>query len=145
MSYIWPIILVVFSNIIYQIATKSVPKNMDPMASLTVTYVVGAICSTVMYFLMNKNGNLLVEYQKLNQYPFLLGVSIVGLEVGFIYAYKAGWPISTASIVQSAFLSLALIVVGALLYQETISANKIIGIIICLFGLWLINKSAPPV
>lgn len=140
MSYIWPIILVVFSNIIYQIATKSVPKNMDPMASLTVTYVVGAICSTVMYFLMNKNGNLLVEYQKLNQYPFLLGVSIVGLEVGFIYAYKAGWPISTASIVQSAFLSLALIVVGALLYQETISANKIIGIIICLFGLWLINK-----
>ena len=140
MSYIWPIILVVFSNIIYQIATKSVPKNMDPMASLTVTYVVGAICSTVMYFLMNKNGNLLVEYQKLNQYPFLLGVSIVGLEVGFIYAYKAGWPISTASIVQSAFLSLALIVVGALLYQETISANKIIGIIICLLGLWLINK-----
>ena len=140
MSYIWPIILVVFSNIIYQIATKSVPKNMDPMASLTVTYVVGAICSTVMYFLMNKNGNLLVEYQKLNQYPFLLGVSIVGLEVGFIYAYKAGWPISTASIVQSAFLSLALIVVGALLYQETISANKIIGSIICLLGLWLINK-----
>ena len=140
MSYIWPIILVVFSNIIYQIATKSVPKNMDPMASLTVTYVVGAICSTVMYFLMNKNGNLLVEYQKLNQYPFLLGVSIVGLEVGFIYAYKAGWPISTASIVQSAFLSLALIVVGALLYQETISANKIIGIIVCLLGLWLINK-----
>lgn len=110
------------------------------MASLTVTYVVGAICSTVMYFLMNKNGNLLVEYQKLNQYPFLLGVSIVGLEVGFIYAYKAGWPISTASIVQSAFLSLALIVVGALLYQETISANKIIGIIVCLLGLWLINK-----
>lgn len=140
MSYIWPIILVVFSNIIYQIATKSVPKNMDPMASLTVTYVVGAICSTVMYFLMNKNGNLLVEYQKLNQYPFLLGISIVGLEVGFIYAYKAGWPISTASIVQSAFLSLALIVVGALLYQETISANKIVGIIVCLFGLWLINK-----
>ena len=140
MSYIWPIILVIFSNIIYQIATKSVPKNMDPMASLTVTYVVGAICSTVMYFLMNKNGNLLVEYQKLNQYPFLLGVSIVGLEVGFIYAYKAGWPISTASIVQSAFLSLALIVVGALLYQETISANKIIGIIVCLLGLWLINK-----
>lgn len=140
MSYIWPIILVVFSNIIYQIATKSVPKNMDPMASLTVTYVVGAICSTVMYFLINKNGNLLVEYQKLNQYPFLLGISIVGLEVGFIYAYKAGWPISTASIVQSAFLSLALIVVGALLYQETISANKIVGIIVCLFGLWLINK-----
>ena len=140
MSYIWPIILVIFSNIIYQIATKSVPKNMDPMASLTVTYVVGAISSTVMYFLMNKNGNLLVEYQKLNQYPFLLGISIVGLEVGFIYAYKAGWPISTAAIVQSAFLSLALIVVGALLYQETISANKIIGIIVCLLGLWLINK-----
>ena len=67
-------------------------------------------------------------------------LDIVPLEVGFIYAYKNGWAVSTASIVQSAFLSVALIIVGALLYHETITASKVIGILICLVGLYFINR-----
>lgn len=51
-----------------------------------------------------------------------------------------GWPVSTLSTVQSAFLALALIIVGALLYKEEISLNKVIGIVICLIGLYFINK-----
>ena len=140
MSYIWPIALVVISNIIYQICAKSVPKDMDAMASMTITYLVGAVCSAIMFYAMNRNGNLLHEYSKLNAAPILLGVSVVGLEVGFIYAYKVGWSVSTASIVQSAFLAVALIFVGALLYREAITANKIIGVIICLIGLYFINR-----
>ena len=40
LSYIWPIALVVFSNVLYQICAKSVPQNLNPFASLTVTYAV---------------------------------------------------------------------------------------------------------
>lgn len=140
MLMVWPIALVVFSNIIYQICAKGVPKNMDAMASMTITYLVGAMCSAIMYFVMNKNGNLLQEYMKTNWAPILLGVSVVGLEVGFIYAYKNGWAVSTASLVQSAFLAVALIIVGAVLYHEVITSNKVIGIVICLIGLYFINK-----
>lgn len=140
MSMIWPIALVVFSNIVYQICAKGVPKDMDAMASMTITYIVGAVCSAVMFFVMNKKGNLLQEYAKMNMAPVFLGISVVGLEVGFIYAYKNGWKVSTASIVQSAFLAVALIIVGAVLYYEAITANKVIGIVICLIGLYFINK-----
>lgn len=140
MSYIWPIALVVASNILYQICAKSVPREMDAMASMTVTYLVGAACSAVMFFLMHPGGSLLREYARLNAAPFLLGVSVVGLEVGFIYAYKAGWPVSTASIVQSAFLSVALLFVGALLYREALTPSKILGAAICLVGLYFLNK-----
>ncbi len=138
-SMIWPIVLVVLSNIIYQVCAKSVPKEMNTMAMMTITYLVGAACSAIVFFLTNKDSSLLQEFRKLNFAPFLLGISIVGLEVGFIYAYKNGWAVSTASIVQSAFLSVALIFVGALLYHETITASKIIGIVICLIGLYFIN------
>ena len=140
MSMVWPIALVVFSNIIYQICAKGVPRDMDAMASMTITYIVGAVCSAVMFFVMNKNGNLLQEYTKMNMAPVFLGISVVGLEVGFIYAYKNGWAVSTASLVQSAFLAVVLIIVGAVLYHEEITANKIIGIVICLIGLYFINK-----
>lgn len=139
-SYAWPIALVVLSNVVYQICAKSVPAAMNPLASLTVTYFIGAVASGTLYFLLNKNGNLLQEYSHLNWAPMVLGLAIVGLEVGFIYAYKAGWPVSAASIVQSAFLAVALIFVGFLLYREAITWNKVVGILICLVGLGFINR-----
>ena len=138
-SYVWPLGLVVFSNVFYQICAKAVPDKMNPFASLTITYVTGAIMSLVMYFALNKGGNIIQECQKTNWAPFVLGIVIVGLEVGYIYAYKAGWPVSTAQIVQSAILAVILIFVGYMLYKEEISWNKIVGIIVCLAGLGLIN------
>ena len=65
---------------------------------------------------------------------------LVGLETGFIYAYRAGWTVSTAAIVQSAFLGVVLIFVGMLLYKEVVTPTKVAGILICLVGLYFINK-----
>lgn len=139
LEYIWPLGLVVLSNVFYQICAKSVPEKMNPLASLTITYAVGAVASLVLYYALSSGGNLLQEYRKTNWAPFLLGVVIVGLEVGYIYAFKAGWPVSIAQIVQSAALAVILIFVGYLLYQEAITWNKLLGILICLAGLGLIN------
>lgn len=138
-SFIWPIALVVLSNIVYQICAKSVPAQIHPLASLTVTYLTAALTSFILYYFLNRGGSLLREYGKLNWSPFVFGIVLVGLEVGFIYAYKAGWQVSTASIVQSSFLAVALIFVGLLLYQEALTWNKIVGVVICLVGLVFIN------
>ena len=139
-SYIWPIILLVASNTVYQICAKSVPDGIHPLAALSVTYLVGAAASTILYFAIVRNGNLLQEYRNLNWAPFALGLAIVGLELGFIYAFKAGWPVSTAQIVQAAFLAVVLIIVGYFVYHESLSTNRIVGIVICLVGLYFINK-----
>ena len=139
-AYVWPIALVVLSNIVYHICAKSLPEEIDPFASLTITYLVGAVVSAVLYFITNRGGNLLKDVSRTNWAPFVLGVVIVGLEAGFIYAYKAGWQVSTASIVQSSFLTVALLFVGYLLYKEQLTATKLIGTVICLVGLYFINK-----
>ena len=138
-NYLWPLALVVLSNVFYQICAKSVPEGMNPLASLTITYVIGAVSSFVLYYALNRDANIIREYGRVNWAPFALGVVIVGLEVGYIFAFKAGWPISTAQIVQAAALAVILIFVGCLLYNEAITWNKIAGIIVCLAGLALIN------
>lgn len=138
-NYIWPIALVVLSNTIYQICAKSVPDNVNPFASLTVTYTIGAIASAVMYLLLNRQGSLIKEISRMNWAPFVFGLVLVGLEAGWIYAYKAGWQVSTATIVQSSFLAVILIFVGLLLYHEALTWNKIVGVLICLVGLVFIN------
>ncbi len=139
LSYIWPIALIVLSNTLYQVCAKSVPDGMNPLASLTVTYLVGAVVSCALYCILTRKPDLLREIRQTNWAPVVLGVVIVGLEVGFIYAFRAGWQISMAQIVSSAALAVILIFVGYLLYHEAITWNKIAGIVICLIGLVLIN------
>ena len=137
--YIWPIALLVVSNTVYQICAKSVPEDMNPFASLIITYLIGAVASTVLYFVLGSEGNLAREFGKVNWAPFVLGLVIVGLEAGWIYAYKAGWQISMGFIVQSSFLAITLLLVGYFLYLEALTWNKLIGVAICLIGLIFIN------
>ena len=112
---------------------------MDPFASLTVSYLVGAAVSGVIYYTLGNHTGLLKEYGKLNWAPIVLGIVIVGLEAGYIFAFKAGWQVSTAQVVQSAVLAGVLLFVGWLLYREALTWNKIVGIVICLIGLVFIN------
>lgn len=138
LNYIWPIALVLVSNTFYQICTKGVPSSVSPFASLTITYAVGMVVAAVMHYATYRS-SIIKEITNVNWTSYILGVVIVGLEVGWIYAYKAGWQVSTGNIVSSALLAVILIFVGLFLYKEQISWNKIVGIAICLVGLVFIN------
>ncbi|MBR6529672.1 MAG: EamA family transporter [Firmicutes bacterium] len=136
----WPILLAVFSDVFYQICAKSTPETLNPFASLTITYLVGAAVSVMIYFVTSSGQNLFTEWKEMNWTTFVLGLAIVGLEAGSIYMYKAGWNLNTGYIVKALILSIALIAVGYFLYKEEFSATKATGIAVCLVGLYLINK-----
>lgn len=113
---------------------------MNTYASMAVTYAVATIFSATMYFVTNKGGNIFQEFKLSNWATIILGIVITGLEVGFIYAYKAGWKVSTLATVTNAFLAIALIFLGFFLYRESITWSKVLGVAICLAGLWFIKK-----
>lgn len=140
MTYYMPIAIIVISNIFYNICAKSTPENLDPFASLTVTYLVGALVSGILYFAFNHGGNLIAEYRNLNWSPWILGIAIVGLEAGAILMYRIGWNISVGQLVHSVLLAICLIIIGIVFYKEQLSISKISGILICIVGLFFINK-----
>ncbi|MBQ4596424.1 MAG: hypothetical protein IJB14_05575 [Firmicutes bacterium] len=140
MSLYWPIVLAVCADIVYQISAKSTPETLNPFASLTITYLIGAAISLVIFYITSAGGNFIAELKQINWTAFVLGLAIVGLEAGSIYMYKVGWNMNTGYLVKSIILALALIVVGYILYKEQVSGTKIAGIAVCLLGLFLINK-----
>ena len=140
LAYLLPLTLVIASNTLYQICAKSLPEEVNPFASLTLTYLVAAAVTAVVFFATAGGTSLFQEYSKANWTSYVLGAVIVGLEVGMIYCYKAGWPVSTLMIVQCAVLAIVLLGVGRLLYGEVISLNKVVGLLICLAGLYVINR-----
>lgn len=139
LDYIWPVALVVLSNTVYQICAKSVPSSLNPFASLVVTYMVGAALALVLSLVTNRDGSFAGELRKLNWAPFVLGLVIVGLEVGFIFAYRAGWQVSMAQTVSSSALAVILIMVGHFAYGEPVSVLKVAGLAVCLVGLAMLN------
>ncbi len=140
-NMLWPILIVVGANTLYNISTKSTPTDIDPFASLTASYFVAMVCSLALFFTTSKNKNIFTELSaKSNWTTYALGAAIVGLEFGFLCIYRAGWKISTAHLVASITLSCVLLIVGLLFYKETLSSRQIIGIGVCAAGLVLIAK-----
>ncbi len=139
-GYIWPVALIVISNSVYQICAKGIPKQMNTYASMTVTYAVATLVSAIAFFISTKGSNIFKEFSFTNWATVALGVVITGLEIGFIFAYKNGWKVSTLATVTNAFLAIALLLLGFFMYKEQINWQKILGVAICLVGMWFINK-----
>lgn len=136
---IWPILMVILSNTFYNICMKSMPSDVNPFAALMVTYFVAGIISAVIFVIMVKPSNVMAELTMINWTSVILALAIVGLEVGYVFVYRAGWTVSTASVVANIGLACVLLIVGYFLYKENVSLNQIVGIIVCMFGLVLIN------
>ncbi|MEA4972433.1 MAG: EamA family transporter [Candidatus Metalachnospira sp.] len=136
----WPILVVVAANTVYNICAKSTPEAVQPFASLTVTYLVAAILSAIMFFITSKNKNLVAEFSSLNWTSFVFGCAIVALEFGYIYIYRVGWKMGIGSLVANVALACVLLIVGMLLYKQHISIKQIAGFMLCLGGIVLISK-----
>ena len=137
-NLLWPMLIVICANTVYNISTKSTPSDINSFASLTVTYTVAAVSSLLLFFITAENRDLAAELTKTNWTAFALGIAIVALEFGFICIYRAGWKISVASLVANISLACILLLIGVLLYREAISAKQIAGMIFAAIGLILI-------
>lgn len=138
-NLVWPILMVILANTFYNICMKSMPADVNPFGALMFTYLVAAIISAIIFVFMVGPSNAGVEIAKVNWTSIILALAVVGLEVGYVFVYRAGWSVSTASVVANIGLACVLIVVGYLLYKENVSLNQILGIIVCMAGLILIN------
>ncbi|MBR0473107.1 MAG: hypothetical protein IJI98_10480 [Methanosphaera sp.] len=134
-----PILIIVLSNCLYHICSKTIPGNVNTFGSLTVTYVSAAILSAILFVSMVKPENLVVQLSNINWSSILLGICIVGLEAGYIYAYRLGWQVNNAPVVANTCLAIALLIIGAVLFHEGISVKQIVGMILCIIGLIFIN------
>jgi len=136
----WPIFLVVFSNIFYHVCAKLAPQNMHPLLMTALSYIIGAVIALALYFCMHKPSDFMQELRSTNWAVILFAIAIIGLEMGNIYMYKIGWQINTGYLIQSCLLAVALLIVGYTFFKEPITFTKALGTLICLIGLYFINR-----
>lgn len=133
------IALTILSNVLYHLFQKVIPGNVNPLLSLAVTYLVAASATLLLLPLFPVQGTLGAELRKVNWASVGLGAVIVGLELGFLLAYRAGWDLSLANLVSNTTVALLLIPFGLLLFKEQLSLVNILGVILAIAGLVLVN------
>ena len=136
----WPIAVVVAANTIYNIVAKLTPGSVNAFASLAVTYAIAALSSVGLFFFTASNKHFLDEVAKTDWTAVVFGLAIVGLEFGYLWIYRAGWKLSTASLVANISLAIVLLAIGTLAWRETFSAVQGLGVVLCCIGLYCIAR-----
>jgi len=139
MNYYFGIGLTIISNILYHIFQKSIPGSINPIVSLIITYLTAAFaCILILPFVPGQTG-LQVTLKQINWASIALGFAIIGLEAGFLFAYRAGWQISLAAGISNVIVTVLLVVIGLIFYREQLSPQNIAGVVLCLIGLILVQ------
>jgi len=133
------ILVAIFSTMLYHVTIKFTPADANPALSLIVTYLVAALLCVVLLLFVPLKSSLANGLGQLNWASIGLAFAIVGLEVGFILVYRAGWNISIAAIVVNVAVTVLLVPVGILLFSEKLSAMNYVGIVVCIAGLVMAN------
>lgn len=132
----WPLLLVVLSSVGYQVGLKEVSGIGDPMISLMVTYLAASAVSFVIYFFQSLGKeSFLRGVLSVNLSAIGLGLAIVGIEVGTLFMYRAGWAVNVAFVVANSLIVAALMLTGFLLYKEKLTLRQVIGVGISLAGI----------
>ena len=126
-NLLWPMLMVVGANTVYNICAKSTPEKLNSFAALTINYGVAAVLSLLLFFVTTGGEkNLIQEIGKTNWAPVVMGLSVVGLELGSLVANLA--------------LACILVLVGVLWYKEVLTGHQILGIGACVVGILLISR-----
>jgi hypothetical protein len=109
-AFVYSMILVIPAKSLYQLAMKAVPAGANPKNVLIVAYGI-AIAMCLVLSPMAGSSVTPTALRRLLTWPtVLLALSVMGIEVGYIHAYRVGWKIG----VTYAFASGATVAILAL-------------------------------
>jgi uncharacterized membrane protein len=138
-ALVWPMATIVGSFILYHISIKALRPDLHPLAFLVGVYIVALVLTIALWLAFPALGPTGVQAGDM-VWVVMLGVALVGIEFGFLMAYRNGWTVSVAPTFSNVTLALIMVPVGALFLKEKIGWQGLIGLGLCVCGLILMAR-----
>jgi drug/metabolite transporter (DMT)-like permease len=135
-----PLAMVVVGNVVYHLGQKSVPRGAHPLVATLGMYLVAAVATLALMPVVSPAPARSSAAASLHWSVAVVGVGIVAIEVGFLLAYRTGWQLSAASLTASTAIAAILLPIGILAYREAWSVSRLLGLGLCVAGLWLVQR-----
>jgi uncharacterized membrane protein len=132
--------LAIACTVAYHIVLKLTPADVNPLLSLLVTYAAVATLFGVLLLAAPGAFEWRQEVRQLNWTTVALAIAIVGLDLGFLLLYRSGYAVSLGALVTQSAAALMLLLVGIAVFRERLSLANAVGLVLCVAGLWLVNR-----
>ena len=139
MQMVW-LGIAIAATVGYHVVLKLTPAGANPYLSLAVTYAVTTAVFALAYAVMPGPAAFRAALGELNWTALALGAVVVFLDFGFFMLYRGGFDVSLGQLITQSAGALLLLLVGVAFFAEKLSLTNIGGILLCIAGLWLINK-----
>ena len=124
----------------YHLVLKLTPAGVNPLLSLLVTYALVTLLFGGLLLASPGGFEWKHEVRELNWTAIALAFAIVGLDLGFLFLYRSGFAVSLGALVTQSAAAMLLLVIGVAVFREKLSAANAVGLVLCLAGLWLVNR-----
>jgi drug/metabolite transporter (DMT)-like permease len=134
------ILLVIVGNVVYHLGQRAIPRETNAAIANLAAYLVAVVLTLLFLPFLAPGTPIIPALKSLNWSTLLVGSGILAVEFGFLLAYRAGWPLSSASMVANLCVAVIFLGIGVLAFKEDWSATRTAGLGCCMLGLWLINR-----
>jgi multidrug transporter EmrE-like cation transporter len=132
--------IAIAATVAYHIVMKLTPVGANPYLSLAVTYSIVTVAFAAVYVALPGPAAWREAIGQLNWTALALGVVVVFLDLGFLLLYRGGFDVSLGQIITQSAAALLLVLIGVAFFAEKLSPVNVGGILLCVVGLWLINR-----
>lgn len=137
-AFIYSIALVIASQVSYQLAVKAIPRESSPFAVLAVVYGIAMLACGVLAAVAGRPVGFADARRLLGWPAALLALAVVGIEVGYLLAYRSGWKLGATFAVTSVATVAVLALLGAAWFGEVLDGRRVLGLALALGGGWLV-------
>ena len=130
--------IVVGSIVTYQICMKVVPNDLNPISAMVTFYATALIFTLISAKFVPVDAPSW-SLSEVSWVAVFVGIAIVGIELGYLLMYRSGWQLAVAPLIGLGGAAIILAPVGYLVFREPLSLKNIVGIVLCLYGLYLLT------
>lgn len=130
----------IFATFLYHIFQTTISDTANPLASLAVSYCTALAISLALLICLPDKAGLEESFKQLNWASFATGFAIVGIEIGYVLAYRQGWSISLGPVATNASAAIFLAFFELIVLKKGLETTNLIGVFLCTVGMIFTTK-----
>ena len=136
MSGAFALVVVIVSAVAYHLAQRAAGHSASsPWPMLAVAYGFAFVVAATLAVLSPHSADRGARTGGL-----VVGLAMLGIEAGFFFVYKAGWPLATASVIGNVSVTVILTTIGMVVFGDQLTAARAGGIALAAMGAMLIAR-----
>jgi drug/metabolite transporter (DMT)-like permease len=129
--------VVIVSSVAYHLTQKT-SGGSNPWPLLSIAYAAALTLSIALSLFANGTARLPVRAEWTA--GLILGLAVFGIEAGFFFLYRSGWPLASASMIANISVAAILAAVGVLAFGEHLTAVRATGLGFAATGAILLSR-----